>query len=374
MRPFYTFVWALVVGMSISSPTQSGSNSSIAVNNITIGTGYVNSGETTELLGIGDPCSGMGNATYELGKEYFEADCPAINDLLPDGTCDWTQKQPDQTLCAEYCQVRTTFLPMQEVPIPNTYCRGPRRCSIEAGRTLQVNSSWSGTDAEMSALKHGVSGGFNPDVETITAGAGDVTIGDGECGYFTWIGTKKTVCGSLTKATRHEPANGGSPYCHGPAETTANYCVDSMTSGPLLNPSANGHTVFVRIDCGTRAALPVEKQDALFKYDGVALPANKLDEVLQGWVRAKCSLTDNFLWLSFVMHGRGLKDADLGTSGSNLLGQLRSCHAAVTDWKFDYTPTDNNFDWKASGSVDTFSLQCPGIAIKAVGANDRDGC
>ncbi|KAI0454649.1 hypothetical protein F5B21DRAFT_474573 [Xylaria acuta] len=375
MRPLHAFAWALVVGMSTSSPTPVGPNSNITVSNNTAnGTGNANSGETTEWLGTSDPCSGIGGATYELGKEYLEADCPAINEFLPDGTCDWTKKQPDQTLCSEYCQVRTTFLPMQEVPIPNTYCRGPRRCSIEAGRMLQVDGSWSSTEAEMSALKHGVSGGFDPAVESITAGAGDVTIGEGECGYFTWIGTKKVVCGSLTKANRHEPVNGGTPYCHGPSETTANYCVDAITSGPLLDPSANGHTVFVRIDCETRAALPVEKQDALFKYDGVALAADKLDGLLQGWVSTKCSLNDHFLWQSFVMHGRGLKDAELGGSGIHLLEQMRSCHAAVTDWKFDYTPTDNDYDWTASGSVDPFDWQCPGVALKAVGANDRDGC
>ncbi|KAI0487001.1 hypothetical protein F4859DRAFT_527157 [Xylaria cf. heliscus] len=376
MRSLHAFVGALVVGMSASSPTLVGSDSNMTVtNNTASGTGNVNNSETTEWLEASDPCSGMGNATYELGKEYREADCPAINEFLPDGACDWTKKQPDQTLCSEYCQVRTTYLPMQEVPIPNTYCRGPRRCNIEAGRMLQVDGSWSSTEAEMSALKHGISGGFNPAMESVTAGAGDVTIGEGECGYFTWIGTKKVVCGSLTKANRHEPDSaGGSPYCHGPSTTTANYCVDALTSGPLLNPSANGRTIFVRIDCGTRAALPTDQQDALFQYDGVALPAATLDGLLQGWVSTRCSLDDHFLWQSFVMHGRGLKDDDLGPYGSHLLDKMRSCNAAVTGWKFDYTPTDNDYDWVASGSVDPFDWKCPGVALKAVGANDVGGC
>ncbi|KAI0448212.1 hypothetical protein F4803DRAFT_545736 [Xylaria telfairii] len=367
MRLLQTLAWALVVGVSTSSATPVGSNGNNSIGN-------ANNGPTTKQLNTIDPCTGVGGANYELNKEYDEADCPAINEFLPDGACDWTKKQSNETLCAEYCQVRTTFLPTQEVPIPNTYCRGPRRCNIEAGRTMLIDGSWSGLDTDLWALQNGISGGFDPSVQSITIGAGDVTIGDGECGYFTWIGTKKVICGSLTKANRHDPENGGTPYCHGPSETTANYCVNAVVSGPLTDPSADGHTVFVRIDCETRAALPVENQDVLFKYDGVALPADKLDGILQGWVSAKCSLDDHFLWQSFVMHGRGLKDADLGGFGSHLLEKMRSCHADVTGWKFDYTPTDNDYDWMASGSVDPFDWQCPGVALKAVGANNMDGC
>lgn len=87
----------------------------------------------------------------------------------------------------------TTFFPNEEIPIPNTYCRGPRRCSIPSGRTLQVDSVWSGTEAADSALKHGVSGGFDPGLHTAVAAASDVTIAEGECGYFTWIGIRKEV-------------------------------------------------------------------------------------------------------------------------------------------------------------------------------------
>ncbi|KAI0400723.1 hypothetical protein F4802DRAFT_619605 [Xylaria palmicola] len=331
--------------------------------------------DTAQSLVIGDPCSGLGSTAFELGREYGEADCPPLNDFLPDGTCDWAKKQPDQTKCAYYCQVRTSFLPMQEVPIPNTYCRGPRRCSIPAGRALQVDSlGWSGSEAVMSALEHGVSGGFDPGQHGVWAGAGDVAIGEGECGYFTWIGTRKSVCGSLTEATRHEPINGGSPYCQGPAKTTANYCVDDIYGGPLRNPSEYGHTVFVRVDCDSRIALPVDQQDSLFKYDGVAMSAERLDAILESWVTTQCQVHNLFLWGDFEMRGRGLKDSDVGLYGARLLEKMRACHAAVTDWRFSYTPDDNDYDWMASGSVDPFDLQCPGNALMDVGARYRDGC
>ncbi|KAI1112411.1 hypothetical protein F5Y14DRAFT_422079 [Nemania sp. NC0429] len=334
----------------------------------------------------------MGTATFELGKEYHEAECPPINRLLEDGACDWTMKQPDQTKCAYFCQIRTAFYPAQEIPIPNTYCRGPRRCSIPAGRVIQLDGSSinaGANDAQISALEHGVSGGFDPGLlpTVATAGAGEVTIGEGECGYFTWIGTRKEVCGSLTQATRHEPAAvpGGepsSPYCQHPATTTPNYCAaEPYYGGALRDPSAYGRTVFVRVDCLSRRALPADddgQQDPLFsRFPDVALEAEKLDEVLQSWVSTTCTLRDDFFFITFSMRGRGLRDDDdegLGPSGIRLLHKMQSCRAAVTGWTFDYTPDDNEYDWHASGAVDPFDSKCPGDALLAVGANHRGEC
>ncbi|KAI1159962.1 hypothetical protein F5B18DRAFT_548427 [Nemania serpens] len=381
MRLLYNaLVWALVIQSSLAfpklSPAGSGVDTGVHANtNVNASFGNRNdSAVMPQWLEAGDPCSGMGTDSFELGKEYREADCPAINQLLEDGMCDWTTKQSDQTKCAYFCQIRTTFFPAEEVPIPNTYCRGPRRCSIPSGRTLQVDSWWSGTEAAASALKHGISGGFNPGLHSAVAGPGDVTIGEGECGYFTWIGTRKEVCGSLSQATRHEAVLNGLPYCQHPADTTANFCVDEIYSGALRDVSTYGHTVFVKVDCVTRHALPAESQDPLFKFSGVALEDARLDEVLQGWVTTTCRTKDNFLWTSFTIHGRGLRDADLGSSGIHLLEKMRSCHAAVTGWTFDYTPDDNDYDWRATGAVDPFDFKCPGDALLAVGANYRDGC
>ncbi|KAI0096602.1 hypothetical protein GGR51DRAFT_567102 [Nemania sp. FL0031] len=380
------FIWALLMlQISTSSPAVRLASSTILTNSSTstitnINTTVSNSNSNTssvalpEWLEAVDPCSGSNTAAFEFGKEYDEAECPAINSFLPDGECDWAMKQSEQTKCGCFCQVRTTFYPAEEVPIPNTYCRGPRRCSIPAGRTLQVVAWWSGSDAAASALKHGVSGGFDPTQQLVAAGAGDVTIGEGECGYFTWIGTRKEVCGSLTLANRHDPPPGGLPYCQGPATTTANYCANETYGGPLRDVSQFGHTVFVRIDCDSRVALPADAQDPLFQYDGVALGADRLDQVLQDWVTTTCTVKDDFLYATFSMRGRGLRDADLGASGIHLLEHMRACRAAVTGWTFDYTPDDNEFDWRATGTVDPFDIRCPGDALLAVGADYRDGC
>ncbi|KAJ2997134.1 hypothetical protein NUW58_g753 [Xylaria curta] len=390
--PYAAFLWALAVqvltsvvgfGISASISISVSTNANISRNasahnniinshpNSTSNVGSVKDSNITQWDGTHDPCTG---ATYELGKEYSTIECMAIHKYLPDGTCDWTKKQPDQTTCAEFCQTRTTFFPMQEIPITNTYCRGPRRCRIPRGNMLRAKVWWSGTDTELSALENGVSGGFDPREQAILAGAGDVTIGEGQCGYFTWIGTRKSVCGSLTQATRHEPVNGGHPYCQHPATTTGNFCADAIYSGPTGKASDQGTTVFVNVDCDTRAALPPYKQDALFKFDGVALPAEKLDEIMQTWVATECTLDDHFLWYSFEMQGRGLKDSLLGEYGNYLLNRLRDCHAAVTGWTFVYTPDNITYDWKASGNIDPFDYLCPGVALKGIGANNVGNC
>ncbi|KAJ8120922.1 hypothetical protein ONZ43_g2495 [Nemania bipapillata] len=104
------FVWALVIQASAASVAlpraRSGAqvhaytsiNASISVNasaNISIG---ANGGAVMpQWMGPGDICSGTGKDTFELGKEYHENDCPAINHFLPDGMCDWATKQSDQT-------------------------------------------------------------------------------------------------------------------------------------------------------------------------------------------------------------------------------------------------------------------------------------
>lgn len=110
-------VWALVTQSSLAFPTVSLASSGVEVGvhanihtnaNLNISFANGNNGTITpQWFETGDPCSGMGTDTFELGKEYHEAECPAINKLLEDGMCDWTMKQSDQTKCADFCQVRT---------------------------------------------------------------------------------------------------------------------------------------------------------------------------------------------------------------------------------------------------------------------------
>jgi len=93
----------------------------------------------------------------------------------------------------------------------------------------------------------------------------------------------KPTSGSLTTAQKRDSTSGGRPICHTPAQTAGNVCVDQLWGGPEDDVGAFGKTVFVRVDCATRAPLPKEKQDPLFKYDGVSMSPERLDGILQAW-------------------------------------------------------------------------------------------
>lgn len=107
--PYKVLIWALVVQISKSLRTPLSASSDVhihAYRNISANTSISNGGDpvTPQWLETGDPCNGT--ATFELGKEYYEAECPAINQFLPDGTCDWAMKQTEDTNCSFFCQVR----------------------------------------------------------------------------------------------------------------------------------------------------------------------------------------------------------------------------------------------------------------------------
>jgi hypothetical protein len=58
--------------------------------------------------------------------------------------------------------------------------------------------------------------------------------------------------------------------------TTGNMCSTSLQlnndGGIFSKPTARGDTVFVKVDCGTHAPLPIDQQDPAYQHDGVALP------------------------------------------------------------------------------------------------------
>ncbi|KAI0418956.1 hypothetical protein F5X98DRAFT_336801 [Xylaria grammica] len=305
-----------------------------------------------------DPCR---SAEHELGREYGETECPATHGFLADGSCDWTTAQPGRMGCAVFCQVRmlkrlfflsrldkypstftpksvgpatssirdilkhpllagwdwrvwvldcaltrtrgTTFLPTREVPIQNTFCRGPGVCA--APRTvLQVDSWWSGTEAATSALADGVSGGFDAGLRAValtTRPKDAVALGEGECGYYTWIGTKKSVCGTLTEATAAFSSDGQTQFCAAPAKTTTDLCAESIAQNDA--EEASGTPVFVRVDCASRTALPGEVQHPLFRFADVALSPSRLEQTLRAWEHKP---EDGFLWSSFGVDARRL--------------------------------------------------------------------
>ncbi|KAI2624446.1 hypothetical protein GGS21DRAFT_493851 [Xylaria nigripes] len=340
-------LWALTLHTTTSSPTPPLSSNSLL--------------ETSKL----DPCSGSGAI---LDQDYYQADCPAELDLLPDGTCEYS-KNAFQDGCFSFCQIRTAFHIMQEIPIPNTYCRGPRPCTIPNDATMPI-SLWSGDRGIENALDRGVSGGFQA-TRTVPVGPATFNLGENECGYFTFIGTRKTVCGSLTETYADEDQS----ICRAPTQTTPNYCADTVWVGTDANEAGCfGQSVFVRLDCGTRLPLPLEQQDERYRGKDVAMPPEQLDPILQSWVHTECKIWDHFLWYDWKIKGRGLKDDILGAYGKNLLRDMRDRLSTVTRWTFEYTPNDSEYDWYASGSIDAIDSSVPKWALLDMGANDAGGC
>ncbi|KAI1262070.1 hypothetical protein F5Y18DRAFT_187519 [Xylariaceae sp. FL1019] len=254
---------------------------------------------------------------------------------------------------------------MQEFPIPHTYCRGPKTCSVGETMGSDVGIQYDGAQEYQGAFEDGISGGFFGRKENVHMKGASVDVKEGQCGYFAWIGTKREVCGSLT-----EPVDPG--HCTGPKKTTQNVCVEDMFSGPLGMPDNYAATVFVYLDCNTRLPLPADQQSYLFSYDGVAFDTNLLDTRLQADVATECTMKNNFLWYAWSMKGRGLKDDKLGPSGSGLLANIRHCGVDITGWTFKYTPDDYNYDWHASGNISPFTMACPGKALKETGANSAN--
>jgi hypothetical protein len=67
----------------------------------------------------------------------------------------------------------------------------------------------------------------------------------------------------MTYATVHDANNNDEgKFCHIPATTTSNYCVDVLWVGED-GYIVLGHTVFVKLGCSTRLPLPKKQQDPL---------------------------------------------------------------------------------------------------------------
>ncbi|KAI1504090.1 hypothetical protein F5X99DRAFT_424618 [Biscogniauxia marginata] len=319
-----------------------------------------------------DPCNGFG-ASPELGVTYRQADCPALQEFLPDGACDYTKRQVHDTQCAFFCQVGTTFEYMTEKPLENTYCRGPRTCMINQDKLVYTGYEWGGSGSWAWAFDHGISGGFNGAANPIMAGPGEIPIADNECGYFTYVGIQKTVCGTLTEAQKHTDENG--TYCVDPQTTTGNVCVsDIATSSGNPHSPPQGHTVFVRTDCATREPLDAARQDPVYRRGSARMEAGALDAALQAWVRTSCNVYYKFLFNAFDVRGRGFKDALVGPAldGGDLKRHIQHC-GEVTSWGFEYTPNDPDYDWHAWGRTPIGTKSCIGSAVEAVGGT-ADNC
>ncbi|KAI0595108.1 hypothetical protein F4775DRAFT_595597 [Biscogniauxia sp. FL1348] len=325
-----------------------------------------------------DPCNGLG-ADYEIGRTYTQVECPALQETMIDGSCDYTKRQAHDTQCAFFCQdipvinppppliLATKFDYMTEQPLDHTYCRGPRTCMINQDKTVYSGWQWSGSDTERWALEQGVSGGFSGAVHTLMAGPGSIPIAENECGYFTYIGVQKTVCGTLTTAGLKTTDANNTSWCLAPATTTPSVCVSDVRTPAGGADPPTGTTVFVRVDCGTRAPL-AERQDGA--YGPARMDAGALDGVLQGWVATSCDVWYKFFFNEFDVRGRGFKDELLGPAldGAGLRDRINHC-GDVTNWGFEYTPDDPDYDWYAWGRTPIGTRSCIGSAVVDIGGS-----
>jgi hypothetical protein len=127
------------------------------------------------------PCSPGG--TPILYKEYHADLCPPTNSMDSDGLCPATFAN----YCKAYCEVRTTFTYGVEQPLDNPYCHGPLTCSVGTNKattytwTGSVNPSW------LDALGLGITGGYSSATMTTDVRSTSVNLGDGQCGYFSFL-------------------------------------------------------------------------------------------------------------------------------------------------------------------------------------------
>ncbi|KAI5917745.1 hypothetical protein F4810DRAFT_716141 [Camillea tinctor] len=321
-----------------------------------------------------DPCNGFG-ADFEIGKTYTQADCPALQEFDINGDCDYTKNQAYGTECTFFCQKTTEFLYMVEKPLDHTYCRGPRTCMIKQDKPVDTGFQYTGSKEWNWALQNGISGGFDGNTHSIMGGPGEIPIAVDECGYFTYIGVQKSVCGTLTAAVKTIDEN-NTAHCIGPVTTTSPVCVtDVRKPSDYPNSPLTGQTVFVRIDCGTRMPLSDRQDPSYAPNSGARLDGPTLDAALQSWVRTRCRVDYKFLFNSFDVRGRGYKDALLGGGsdpGSGLRAAISGC-GDVTGWGFEYTPNDPDYDWHAWGRTPIGTKSCVGSAVKKVGG-EADGC
>ena len=164
----------------------------------------------------------------------------------------------------------------REYPFANTYCHGPKSCTLDDTKTLTVG----GHDVEgnldmklFEPLNLGISGSLNMDDSTATAETLSKNLKDSECGYFAFAPVIRESCGTLTTSTPFMPDDKAYDGVCSPKtsewSTKKNYCASQLRRNP--DDTVDGETIFVRTNCDTRMPLPDDKQDPTYQKPGVAL-------------------------------------------------------------------------------------------------------
>ncbi|KAK0108563.1 hypothetical protein ONS95_003361 [Cadophora gregata] len=121
-------------------------------------------------------------------------------------------KPDDKGACSSYCEVKVYFTHGREVPYDATPCEGTE-CAIKKGKTVSTTNTWEingtvGIEASKSALMGAFSIGGSYSYSTTVSYSEEAeskeTLDDGECGYWTWVPTFVTSCGTLTTTSSHD--------------------------------------------------------------------------------------------------------------------------------------------------------------------------
>ncbi|PKS11137.1 hypothetical protein jhhlp_002898 [Lomentospora prolificans] len=247
-----------------------------------------------------NPCDGV-DASPELYHEYRTDVCPPRNRLDSDGSCPFEDGIDGPSLkdlrCAKYCEIRTNFFWGREQPFANTYCHGPLSCTITETKTRTVTWNVGGSLSTKvhDALTLGISGSYSQAEADAWARAFSIKLEEGQCGYFTFVPIIHDSCGSLTEGPADNTPGFPRAICSNDRNkwsTTGNFCQSQLKRHS--DGTVDGDTIFVRTDCSTRAPLPADKQDDIYKRPGVALPralqeawANTFDQMHSGDFAAK---------------------------------------------------------------------------------------
>jgi hypothetical protein len=147
----------------------------------------------------------------------------------------------------------------------------------------------------------GITGGYSDDTDGYTYSVSrSVTLGENECGYFTFIPIKRETCGTRTSAQLQNLKSNDRRDCVNDVHTWANVCAEDQQFWPRLNwpdwldglptwmkPEAvmRGETVLVRTSCSDRRRLPLDRQDEAYRHPGVALDQGLCQSLSEAWVK-----------------------------------------------------------------------------------------
>ena len=132
-----------------------------------------------------------------LYHEYGTDACPPRVALNEDGSCPVRSYKPglfQPSGCAGFCENRTTYSYGREsIFLANPYCHGygqkAATCSISETQTTTASLSFSvpATVKFTDTLSAGVSGGYTRTWSHAIAQTKSISLGEGECGYWTFL-------------------------------------------------------------------------------------------------------------------------------------------------------------------------------------------